>query len=804
MRRLFFVNVLFIAILFIPFGFSFAQETETQASSGQIEEILVTATRRAETDILTTPVAMTALNASMIEKYSPRDLLDLGKMVPGLSSGTVSAFKSASFSMRGTFEGTIILYKEPPVGVTVDDFYIPHIQTQALEMFDIEQVEVLRGPQGTLFGKNTTAGIINVRTKRPVINEMFTDVEFEYGDFGTQQAKIAINMPIVDDKLALRVALMYLKSDGYYKNGAKYGPLPDWLIAASGKDIAASGGGDGSDLGGDDVLSGRAKLLWEPNENLSAVLTYEMIRDEGDSPPIVADTPDDYIWALWGWGNNGGGDPYKRAGQWCRDRTGVNVCDGHQVDVDGIYLNVEYSFDDYTLYSVTGNREQESRLPSDYPGNPGPISLFDATRDDDRETFQQEFRLASDYDGNFNFVAGLFYQTDDTIFCVNQVVGFLDFFGLGTPPGFFQDTPQTLCNENEVEAQAVFVDGTFDITDRLQLQLGARFTSEKKSWTGRPRMAWQLFKDGVFDPNTNADTVGDLVNAGTDWERFPYQVVRNSETWEEPSYRVNLSYDFSDDLYGFFSFSRGFKSGGYNDQTGTQLNPIIPAAQRPVDPEFADSFEIGLKSSLLDNTANLSVNAFFVTYEDAQRTLNAVFPAGQETLFFNAAEMEVEGIEFEGTWRINEQLTLTANGTYQDAKYIEFSADTNFDGVIDIDLSDQTPQRTPELMYSIDINYVQTLSRGDTLEYNLLLSHEDESLHGYAAVLKYNPVKKEHDLLDLSIKYTDPDDKYWVRLIGKNLTDEVFTTGSLSVATLWIMSGYNQPRYYGIQLGARF
>ena len=798
--------LLIVLVVSINFNTTYGQDLNSEPNTvGQIEEILVTATRRVETDILTTPIPMTALNDNMIEKYAPRDLQDMALMTPGLSAGTVSAFKSASFAMRGLYEGTIILYKETPVAVTIDDFVIPHMQTQALEMFDIEQVEVLRGPQGTLFGKNTTAGVVNVKTKQPVLNELFTDIELEYGDFGTQQAKIAVNVPISDDKLAFRIAAMYLKSDGYYKNGAKYGPLPDFVMAASGVNPNKTGAGDGSSVGGDDVLSGRAKLLWEPNENLSAVLTYEMIRDEGDTAPIVNDSPDSYIFSLWGFTNNGGGDPYGRAGVWCRGRTGVDMCSGHQVDVDGIYLNVTYDFGDYTLHSVTGRREQESRLAGDYVGNPGPFSLFDATRDDDRETFQQEFRLASDFDGNFNFVTGVFYQTDDTQFCVNQVVGFLDFFGLGTPPGFFQETPQTLCNENEVEAMAAFIDGTWDISDRLHLSAGLRLTSEEKSWTGRPRIAWQSFRDGGFDPSITADTVGDKVKAGTDWERFPYGVVRDSEKWEEPSYRINLSYDFSEDHFGYVSYARGFKSGGYNDQTGTQLNPIIPAAARPVNPEFADSIEIGLKSSLLDNTANLSVNAFFVEYEDAQRTLNASFPSGQETLFFNAADMEAEGFEWEYIWRVNPNFTVLFNGTKMDVKYKKFAADTNFDGIIDVDFSDQEPQRSPEWMYSLDLNYVQNLSNGGELEYNFLLSHEDESLHGYAdGGPQYNPKKAEHDIINLSLKYTDPEDKYWVRLIGKNVTDEVFTTGALSVATLWIMSAYNQPSYYAIQVGARF
>ena len=159
--------------------------TAVQAQgSGTLEEVMVTATRRGSSDIMTTPVAITAITGSDIEKYNPRDLNDIAVMVPSLSAGTVSAFKSASFAMRGVSETTIIVYKESPVGVTIDDFVVNHVQTQNLEMFDIEQIEVLRGPQGTLFGKNTTGGMISVKTKRPDLESRDLDLRFELGDYG--------------------------------------------------------------------------------------------------------------------------------------------------------------------------------------------------------------------------------------------------------------------------------------------------------------------------------------------------------------------------------------------------------------------------------------------------------------------------------------------------------------------------------------------------------------------------------------------------------------------------------------------
>ena len=130
-----------------------AQQDNAPQSATTLEEVVITATRRGNTDMMSTPVAVTAITAYDIERYSPNDLNDIAAMVPNLSAGTISGFNSASFAMRGVAEQTIIVYKESPVGVVIDDFVVPHVQTQNLEMFDIEQVEVLRGPQGTLFGK---------------------------------------------------------------------------------------------------------------------------------------------------------------------------------------------------------------------------------------------------------------------------------------------------------------------------------------------------------------------------------------------------------------------------------------------------------------------------------------------------------------------------------------------------------------------------------------------------------------------------------------------------------------------------
>jgi len=772
-----------------------AETSEGVADKAELEEVLVTATRRGESDIMSIPLAITALTGEQTEKFAIRDLNDVAVSVPGLSNGSVSGFNSAQFSMRGTTETSIIIYKESPVGVTLDEFVVPVLQTSNLEMFDIESIEVLRGPQGTLFGKNTTGGVINVRTKQPVLGENSTDLRFHYGDFGTKKANVALNFG--NDTVAFRFAGMYLKSDGYYKNGAVWGPITGGL-----DNDGESGVGDGRDLGGSDVFSARAKLLWSPNEDLNLTFQYEYIRDKGDSPPIVSDSVAGvYFATFWGLpGHDPNRDPLAQAGSTLRNEFLVDIPGGHKVDVDGIYLNGDYAINnDLTLYFNAGNREQISRLPSSYGGSSGPVSLFDATRDDDRDTTQLEARIASNSGSGFNWVAGVYYQKDDADFCVMQIVGMLDGFGLGTPPGTFNNLPLLLCNAQRAEAKAIFADGTWEINESTRITAGIRYSDEEKDWAGRSRMptagnGGPLWLTVIDDPIQ-----------GSNFKRFPEDVQTHSDSWSEPTYRLILDYDFSDDLFGFIGYSRGFKSGGYNDQTGTVLNPIPALGLEPVFPEIADSFEGGIKSTFADGAATISVNAYYVEYSDAQRTLNASFPSGQETLFFNAAEMNVKGVDLEGAWAPSDSLTLQYNLAYMDASYDKFEADTNFDGTIDVDLSGNPVTRAPEWMGSVSGTYVTPISGGGNLEFNLRYSFEDKSVSSYSDLgPEFNTILQSRTLLDASIAYRAPNDRWYVMVMGSNLTDDRYRTGSLDVSGVWIMSAYGAPRYYGIEIGTRF
>lgn len=786
------------------------QTAPAAAAQATLEEVLVTATRRGDVALQTTPVAATALSSDDVDALVPRDLGDVAGMVPNFSAGKPAGFNAAAFAIRGVGQTAIIVYADAHVGVTVDDFVVPHVQTQVLEMFDIEQVEVLRGPQGTLFGKNTTGGVINVKTKRPVMDELSADLRARVGSFDRREGRFAFNVPLIDGQLALRAAGVQIKSDGYFENGAAYGPVV--ALTPNHPDIGATGRGDGSDIGGDDVFSGRLKLAWEPTDGFSALLQYERIRDNGDSPPLVNTTPSDPRLVLFGLGfTEDPGDAVDTAGVTNRDDLLLEMSDGHQVDVDGYYLNLDWDLGDYSIASVTGYREQDSRLPSTYPGEVGPVSLFDANRIDERETFQQEVRVASHFSGPFDFVAGAFYQEDTTTFCVVQVLGFLDLLGLGEAafgdPTFFDNNPQILCNEQDSSSWAVFADVTYEMTDRLTLGAGLRYTDDEKDWIGRHQVFIQQLTGG-FDPALTWETLGDPMSAA-DFGRYPFGVFEDSEDWGELTWRATLGYQHSDALYGYFTYSRGFKSGAYNDQTGTSGTPITAASAAPTDPETADSFELGLKMDLWQDRLRLDLIGFHVIYDDAQRDLVALFenPFGgtfQETRFFNAAEVTATGVEVELTALLTDRLMVRANLGWIDAEYDRFEADTDFDGVTDIDLSGRDVNRAPELQGGIDLRYAHPLFQGE-LEWGLNVSYEDESVFIYSQVdPAFDGMSDERTLVSASITYRDAKDRFFVRAFGQNLTDEEYRIGDLPVANLWTMSYFGAPRSYGLEIGVNF
>ncbi len=784
-----------------------------QESTGGIADIIVTATRR-DTDLQATPIAVSVVDSSLIQQASPRNIGDLSVFVPNFSAATITGFNAASFSIRGVGQNTIIVYFEPPVAVLVDDFVVPSVQTQLLDTFDVAQVEVLRGPQGTLFGKNTTGGAVTVRTQRPVLGMLGVKGQVVAGRYGTYEARGAVNVPI-GDTLAFRGVLGMQKSDGYYKNGACYGPV---VAFAPSKFAGRQGCGDGRSLGGTDVWNARLKLLWEPTAGIDALLQYEHLRDRSDSIPTVNETPNSPAFLFdtlnVGAATGAGSDPINNAGITNRQDNLMKMADGQRINVDGLYLNVNIDVGPGTFTSVTGWRKQKSRLPNTYTGQ-APVaadgevlSLFDANRSDDRRTWQQELRFASDLGGSFDFVAGAFHQDDKTSFCVSQLLGFLDLASGGLPFGPWNQNPYILCNAQKAKSTAVFLEGTLKITPTLTLTGGGRYTWERKTWFGRQQVFQQQLNGG-FDPGLR---VNDTIDANV--FDFPAGVIQVKARANEPTWRASLGWQATDDIFAYGTYSRGFKGGGFNDQIGgfhpfvnadgSDDNAAFAAAASATAPEKADSYEVGIKTSALDNRLRFNLTGFYVDYSNLQKQIVVPITVGgqqnQVTRFFNAASANVKGVEVEATLIPIDRFTLRGVLGYQKGKYNEYVTPIP----AGYDLSSAPLDRLPKWQWTIDASYEIPMG-GHKLLFNGNVNYTARNLFTQSITsAAENTYLNARTLVNASITLAEADDKYYVRAIGRNLTDERYRTASQVVGGLWSNSQYGLPRYYGLELGVSF
>jgi iron complex outermembrane receptor protein len=815
-------------------------ETETK-----LEAVTVSATRAAiETELQTTPISVSAVTSKDIDRLIARDLSGIASAVPGLSVSRITAFNAVSFAMRGVGLTDIIVYQDTPVGVQVDDFVMPSVQTQLLDTFDMARIEVLRGPQGTLFGKNTTGGAVNIQTKRPNMSDFGGEVRLGYGSFNSSRAQGAFDLPLVKDVFSLRFVGSKVKSDGYYKNGATYGPINtlDLFLTGSGAPFnipgitGQSGSGSGKTTGGDDVVNARIKAQWNPNEDVSVLLQYEYMRDRSDAVPSYNDTPPggQFVWNILGF-TRPSGDPLDHVASTERNEFLFGMGNGQRIDVDGLYLNLEWDLGDYTLFAVAGKRDQDEHLPNTYTGaapvnslTGQPLSLFDATRDTTRETTQYEARLASKLDGPVNFVVGAFQQTNDAAFCVVQALGFLDlvipFGSLGLPPQFRNSSPVILCNQQDSDSLAGFVDVTWDISDKFALGAGYRYTEDKRSWAGRTKVFFDQLDDNLFNGSLSVDDFSNPLQAG-DFSQYPGGVIVNSskpgysnlsKKWTEPSWRVTGSYTIDDSWFSYLTVSRGYKAGGYNDQTGSS-GVLAPELTRPVDPEFATNYELGFKFESEDQRIRFNPTVFYTKYEDAQRAVNidtvdAAGGPGQETVFYNAAEVESKGVELEIQALLTDNFRVRAQAAYLDASYKSFIIDQP--GLTDPvsggtilpfsgDFSGLPVPRSPKHSAALSGTYTTDVE-GGSLDIGGEIYYEDKNLfYISAAGREFDAYLNEKTLFNASVTYTEADDRYFVRVYGRNLSDERYRIASQSVATLWTHSQWGAPRNYGIEVGMK-
>ncbi len=801
-----------------------ASESASDDSRLAIEEVIVTGMKR---DVMQQDLgaAVTTVTANQMEMSFSTDITALTQLAPNVTFSKQHGFNAVGGGIRGTGFMSILVTKDPSVGFAIDDFVITHVQSQWAEMFDIEQVEIFRGPQGTLFGKNTTGGAVNITTKKPVLGEFFGKVQTSYGQFASNDSDVSkttleLNVPLTDS-LAMRVAAIYDYSQGFYSNDKPPGgtvtclacPPVDFNSVVSDYSFT----GDGSEIGGKEVAAAKIKLRWQPNDFYLADFTLEILRDDSETPAAANVTPEGegFIFPTLGFPGIGNGDPFS-TGQSYLDIPGISIPDGHNVDTDGYYLTQTFSLDNFIIKSITGYREQEEILNSTYTGE-AYTSLYDAARNSIRETFQQELRLTSDLDGPLNFVVGVAYYTDDVDF---NVFGRFGWLPIQVGAGIFDDILQIQATEQERESTAIYIDGTYELTDATRLSLGFRHTRDEKDFHrldiggagGNPLSNFLFDLTQVTGPFTNP-----LPESA-----FALNARRNAE-FSANTYRVVLDHDLRDDMMVYASFATGFVAGGFAETCG------IYGGCQPFNSEENDSFEIGLKADLLDGKMRLNMAYFDVTYDSLQRDAVLVVKDAsgndfQETVSVNEGESSNSGVEIELIYLASDNLRIDANLGTMDHKYDSYApsqdmATLGLSGPAQpVDLTSMDVPFSPELTMGIGVTYDLPLRSGANLTFNLSAHYQDDfatasfPANYQGADSAGNPIirekgntrSEERTLVDGYVKYVDSNERFEITAYGKNLTDETWRNSAQPVSNLWTWAGYGPPREIGVRLGFNF
>ena len=711
-------RLLACAVIVLLFGSSVA--------TAQIEEIIVTATKRAES-VQDVPISISAYSGDFLEKSDIRTLQDLSLYAPNFTLAYSSQPTNARIIIRGIGSvGNSAI--ETSVGVFVDGVYYPRPGSVIGNLLDIEAAEVLRGPQGTLFGRNTAAGALNITTRNPS-DEFGGYVQAGVGDFSAYSLEGAVNAPF-SDKVAGRLAIKYADRDGYGFN-----TLTD------------------TEVGERDDLTVRGKLGFDITDNLYGKLTldYNEVNTGGQILEILPGTEnpvfDGTLTALFGESNS------------TSDGYDMVINQDHQDSVEdeqwGAAIHLDYAMGDFTLRSITAHRDwqatnRESALR--IPGDVLPRDHFYETK-----TFSQEFQLLSPDDRPFKYVLGLFYYDEDfdidedfdagvdtcipVVFALTQSLPTAQAcLAMPQSPATDSDYTQSLTST------AVFAQATYDFSDRFSMTFGGRYTSDEK--------------DAAFVQTTPNAIIGSLFRAA---ESVPDLSSDDSAfTW-----LVNASFYPSEDIMLFATASTGFKGGGFNSGgSGAALG----RAARIFTEEEARNYELGIKSKFWDGRATANVTLFNTELDDFQdRSFD-----GLSFLTRNAGKRTQTGVEADIVLNPVESLMIFAGFGFLDAEFDTFEAASPLPGdTVPQDLSGRTPHFSPEFQGSLVADWHAGLGSSD-LEWFLRPEYTYIGKQNIGANTNLNPqsIQEGYGLFNLSFGLTPDDERWQITAYGKNLGDE--------------------------------
>ena len=745
---------------------SIALPAYAQDSDG-LEEIIVTAERRASS-LQQTAISVVAFTGDRLEELGVLDPQTLADFTPNVSigDGTGRGSGGSMISIRGVNEARISPVLDPAVGIYIDDVYYGRPQTAFLRLLDVERIEVLRGPQGTLFGKNSVGGALRYITKKPDFEGTSGYLKASVGDYDRANLKFGINLPL-SERTAMRFAAATLNRDGYVKRLA-----------------------DGESLGNEDTKFAQAQLRFQANDDLNINFRLDYTKRETDGGPIklfdyyrynntddttpggpTAASPGSSASAAWNgyWGGTDRVyDPNIPDSLYEVEGTGrMSVLDSESIG-GGIDITWDVS-DTLTVKSITGFRSVEEYTERDPDDRADAYTFFDDKAEEGVDFWSQEFQLNGTLaNGALNWVGGVYYSVEEPY---RRDIEDRD-SRIRTQRGMLilNDTAQ-----QETKSLGVYLQGTWDVTDALGITAGVRFSEDDKNYSIGQVAIW----DAALA--AEAATAGlaplspptyDGCDPSLTISCISVATLSGGEKFSSTTPRLAVQYQFTDDLMAYVSAAKGFKSGGTNDS--------VADIDTPFDPEELWTYELGFRSEFADGRARINATYYTSDYEDKQITVTTATECTNRCTT-NVGSAEISGIEIDAIFMATDNLLLRGGLGTIDAKWS--SIDNPAAGVTKFSKFG----RAPELSYTLGAQYTFQLAGGSRIQATADYAFTDDQ--NSSPQDSTTIFIQDYSLLKLRLMYKAANENWDASLFCSNCADEEYFTGGAS----WSGSADNTP-----------
>jgi iron complex outermembrane receptor protein len=800
-----------------------ASTAAAESPSNQLAEVVVTAQKRAE-NIQTVPIAITAYSEADLRSKGITDIRGLSRLTPNVNLDAGAPFSGSnsvlSASIRGIGQDDFAFNLDPAVGVYVDGVYYARTVGANQNLLDVERIEILKGPQGTLFGRNTIGGAISIVTRNPG-SELAVDAQVSGGSYNRRDVSVMADLPISDTLLST-VTFSSQFRDGYekrihYPSTTGYVADPLGALHSSGTEAFDTQGGENQQIV-------RGKLQWKPIDALTAMLSVDWTHTNQPSTAstvlaTITSGPNAVFGAIYNACLEGApfaptaalvcgtrntvGTPLWQANlnpATARLLYGTQVTNTGNIDTTyatgqnfdkldsyGTALTIDYALNsNLTLRSITGLRRLHWTSGLDADGSP--INFFELSFAEGQHQSSEELQLIGDLmDSKLKLVAGLYYFNEG-----GYINDFVTFGG-----GLLQiDGPNSL----ETTSYAGYVHLDYALTDRIGLTLGGRQSADRKSFIGGQQDLNQFFYKiaGCYPANASASLINGPANLtcqqalGFPNPANPFQMYppgENHQNFNEFTPTAGLQYHFDSQLMAYLSYSKGFKTGGWT----TRLTAPLPAGSpaQSFGPETDKTYELGLKSEWLDRRLIVNAATFFSKYNGIQLTYQVVTSPVTE----NAGNAEIKGLEIEAQSLITDHFALNGSVGYMNARYTEISQ-------FALATTGPVLPKTPRWKAALSPEVHAKIANQGTLRLGVDYTFTSEMFND----VQNTPLlsRPSVNMLDTSASYTSPSGKATFTVGGANLTNKRYiTTGQPQFAGGVVFGTYNAPREWYATFGVR-